>query len=442
MHLGRAVAAVVESAKPEHYETFRRHIDRAWIEEALAATGTATLRRRRLPAEQVVWLVIGMALFRDRPIIEVANKLDLALPAQRGPTAAPSSVAQARQRLGQEPLEWLFLRCAHEWAFTSAKAHAWRGLALYGVDATTLRVPDTSENRRQFGTLKGPGGIESAYPIVRIAVLMALRSHLLCGVSMGPCGVSEGSYATELWSSVPDHSLTLVDRGLSSAAVLIPLSSRGDHRHWLTRAKKNTQWKVLRKLGPHDLLIERPVSEEARRRDPSLPSTWVMRAIRYQRRGFKPQVLLTSLLDPILYPRDEVVRIYHERWEIELGYDEIKTDILDSEATIRSQTPAGVLQELWAVLLVYNLVRREMEQMANEAGVEPTRISFVAALRLIHDELLWCAIASPGAIPRHLANLRRSLKLFILPPRRQRTYDRVVKLKSTNYRQKPRRTDA
>nr|WP_267898818.1 transposase domain-containing protein [Sorangium cellulosum] len=113
-----------------------------WVEQALAATGTATLRRRRLPAEQVMWLVLGMALMRDRPIEEIVTKLDLALPDANGATAR-SAIPQARARLGDEPMQWLFERSAQVWSTQSADAHRYRGLAVYGIDGTTLRVADT-----------------------------------------------------------------------------------------------------------------------------------------------------------------------------------------------------------------------------------------------------------------------------------------------------------
>jgi hypothetical protein len=77
-----ALAATATYAKPEPFDTFRRHLDPEWIEHALAATGTATVRRRRLPVEEVVWVVLGMALFRDRPIEDVVSKLDLHAPSR------------------------------------------------------------------------------------------------------------------------------------------------------------------------------------------------------------------------------------------------------------------------------------------------------------------------------------------------------------------------
>jgi len=436
MHLDGALQRVADRA-PENFDDVRRNIDPAWIEEALVATGTATIRRRRLPAVQVVWLVIGMALFRNRAIAELVHKLDLVLPGG-SPTVAASAVPQARARVGAEPLAWLFTRCADAWAHASADAHRWRGLALYGVDGSTLRVADSDENRAHFGCSNGARG-KSGYPLVRLLGLMALRSHLLASAAFGPYETGENTYAIELWPSVPDQSLTIVDRGFFGANVLIPLTRSGMNRHWLTRAKKNLRWRVVKRLGTNDMLVEMEVSSFAKAKDPTLPRTWQVRAIRYQRKGFRPNWLLTSLLDADSYPADEIVALYHERWELELAYDEIKTEMLDREETLRSKSPSAVTQEIWGILLAYNLVRLEMERVAAEANVQPTRISFVAALHLIVDEWLWLAVTSPGAIPSRLRDLRADLKRFILPPRRsQRSYPRAVKIKMSNYPRKRR----
>jgi hypothetical protein len=436
MRLAESLATVA-TYTPEKFEDIRRNIDAEWIEQALQATGTATVRRRRLPAVQVVWLVIGMALMRDRSIHEVVGKLNLALP---GPsvTVAPSSIAEARARLTDEPLAWLFTRCAQEWAYKSADSDRWRGLALYGADGTTLRVADSDTNREHFGCSNSARG-KSGYPLVRLVALMALRSPLLASVAFGPYATGEITYAAGLWPSVPDDSLTIVDRGFFSAAILMPLARDGRNRHWMTRAKKNLRWQVVKRLGRKDALVEMEVSEHARKRDPTLPRTWVVRAVEYKRKGFRPQTLITSLLDAQLYPADELAGLYHERWELELGYAEIKTDLLDREETIRSKSPMAVSQEIWGILIAYNLIRLEMERVAAEAKVAPTRISFVTAAHYVIDEWLWCALASPGAIPKHLRNLRASLKGLILPPRRAtRRYPRAVKIKMSNYPRKRR----
>lgn len=426
------------STQDDLFPKFVASLDPDWIDEALAATGTATIRKRRLPAEQVVWLVIGMCIFRDLSMKELVATLDLALPGNRGIRVAPSSIVQARDRLGAEPIRWLFERMAATWGHASARTHAWRSLALYGVDGTTVRVPDSVENRAHFGGQDVRWGSTSGYPLARMVTLMALRSHLLAGASFGPYD-SEHTYANQLWSQIPDESLTILDRYFLSARILIGIARGGANRHWLTRATTRTKSTRLKKLGSGDELVRLEVSRAARAQDPSLPTTWDMRAITYRRRGFKPQTLLTSLVDPKRYPAAEIVALYHERWEIELGYNEVKRVMLRREESTRSKSPKGVAQELWGLGIAYNLVRFEAERAANEAGVAPTRISFVAALTFVETALRTWGTESAGRLPERLRKLREDVGHFILPERRQRSYPRAVKLKMSNYeRTRPR----
>jgi hypothetical protein len=430
---------------PEAFPRLIQHFDPVWIEEAVQTTGTATIRRRRLPAERTVWLMLGMAVLRDLPITEVARQLEVALPGRDGSrTVAPSALTQARTRLGAEPMEWLFLRSAEAWAGASADGDRWRGLALYGVDGSTLRVADSAENRAHFGgqdSGRHRGGreeVSSGYPLLRLVVLMALRSHELAAACFGPYRADERSYAQALWGSVPDHSLVLLDRNYVQASVLVPLMTSGVERHWMTRAKSTTKFRRIRRLGSGDDLVEFEVSREARRKDPSLPTHFDARAIRYQRKGFRSQLLLTSLVDPERYPAVELRALYHERWEIELGFGELKTDMLERFETLRSKSPTAVAQEMWGVLIAYNLVRLEMKRIANELGVVPTRISFVAALRHFVQQWCWASeTATPGAIPRRLSTMRDRVRRFLLPPRRpHRVFPRAVKIKMSNYLRK------
>ncbi len=434
--MARVADRVVVPPSIDLVPKFVASLDPEWIEEALAATGNATIRRRRLPAEQVVWLVIGMCLFRDLSMRELVATLDLALPGSRGIRVAPSSIVQARERLGDEPLRWLFERAASTWAHRSARAHEWRGLALYGADGTTVRVPDSDENRAHFGGQIARWDSTSGYPLVRMVTLMALRSHILAGARFGPYATSEGSLADELWPLMPDHSLAVVDRNFFSARTLIGIERGGVQRHWLTRAKSDLACTRIERFAVGDELVELNVSKEARQKDETMPKTWRMRAIRYQRHGFAPQLLLTSLLDPKRYPAAEVVALYHERWEIELGYNEVKRVMLAREESTRSKSPKGVAQELWGLALAYNLVRFEAERVAEEAGVPPIRISFVAALNFIEGALRMWGTDSAGRLPERLIKLRQDVAHFVLPERRERSYPRAVKIKMSNYPRK------
>src|SRR5262249_6193208 len=208
-----------------------------------------------LAGEQVIWLVLGIAIYRQRPIDALVAKLDLSLPGSGTRSMAKSAVAHARARLGEEPLKWLFERCSEKWAHESARRHEWRGLALYGVDGTSARVPDSTENRAHFGSQNARNFELSGYPLARIVTLMALRSHIIAAAAFGPWG-DERPYASELWPKVPDNSLTIVDRNFLAAPILVGLAAHGTNRHWLTRATANSKWSVVEKLGAGDELIE------------------------------------------------------------------------------------------------------------------------------------------------------------------------------------------
>lgn len=439
MRLAQAFS-VVPQFIPGKFDQFARHLNADYIQDGLIATGTASIRRRRLPAEAVIWLVIGIALMRNESMARVAALLGIALPTTTGRLVAPSALTQARKRLGEAPVEYVFTATGAEWAARSADAYRWRGLGVYAMDGSTLRVPDSPENWDAFGGQVGSGTrAGSAYPTVRLAALMAVRSHIIGAMRFGSYKTGEVTLAKELWADVPGDSILLIDRGFLIAAALTKLQGDGTNRHWATRAKSTVKLKTLKTFAKGDELVEIRLSESTRRNNPGLPETWMARAIRYKRKGFRPSILLTSLVDADLYPRGEVVDLYHERWEIELGYDEIKTHMLEAEETIRSRTPELVRQEVWAIGLAYNLVRVEMERAAEEAGVPPTRISFVNALSLICNAwLIWSTEPlAPARIPAALLDVRRHLQLLLLPERRrERSAPRVVKIKMSKFKKK------
>jgi Insertion element 4 transposase N-terminal/Transposase DDE domain len=433
MRLSESIDLVSEFGLPENFDRLKEHLDPAWIEEALQLAGTATIRRRRLPAEQVIWLVIAMALYRNQPIEQVVDDLDLALPDQGDTVVAKSAITQARQRVKEDALAYLFATTAEKWAGRSADERRWRGLALYGLDGTTIRVADSPENRAAFGGQTGRGGTDSGYPQVRVVALLALRSHLMSAFRFANYGTGETTLAREIWREVPENSLTIIDRNFLVARELIHLECSGN-RHWLSRSKARTKYAVVEKLGRDDSLVVLEIKQDG------LPRTWLMRAINYKKKGFPPSTLLTSLTDAEAYPAKELVELYHERWELEIAYDEMKTHLLEREETIRSRTVEGVHQELWGIAIAYNLVRLEMERAAAELKVPPTRVSFVAALAMFRNELRGMSGRRPlamGTIPSRLDHLRRNLKRLVLPERRrERSYPRQVKIKMSNYDRK------
>jgi hypothetical protein len=445
MGLGEAILAVGAGDRAASFELFSETLDAEWIAQALEATGTATIRRRKLPAEYVVWLVIGMGLLRDRSIREVVRHLDLVLPTRAGRgTVSGAAIAQARDRLGPEPLAALFAQTAAVWGPVAAEADHWRGLTVYGVDGTTLRVPDTAENEAAFGRVATRWESTGGYPQLRLVALMVLGQHLLTGLAVGAFQDSELALATTLWPQLPDASVVIVDREFAVYALFHQLGDPARQRHWLTRAKTGAtalRRRVVERLGAGDHLVDLCPSHQTRFVHRDLPPTLRVRAIRYQRRGFRTHTLLTSLLDPVAYPAAELIALYHERWELELGFDEVKTHTLEREEALRSKTPARIAQEVFGLAIGYNLVRLAMARVAARARVPPVRISFRHALQFIRLFWLTAWTASPGVLPRRLEALHDELALLILPERRpHRRYPRAVKIKMSNYpRKRPRR---
>lgn len=424
---------VSKTHKLPDFAALSQHIDPQWIAHALAVTGKASVRRRKLPAEQVVWLVIALAMYRHQSIAQVVAELDLVLPDEVNPDIANSALTQARQRLGQEPLAQLFGLCASAWDERHQRGRSWRGLARYAIDGSTLRTPDTTGNRQHFGAQEYASGVVASYPQLRMLTLTSLTTHLLRDAVFGEYGKNEMRYAKELIGSIPEHSLTVLDKGFLSAEILLQVQQTGIERHWLIPAKSNSQWEKLDQ-HPTDYRVRMKVSPQARKANPALPQCWEARAIETVSRHGQRRILLTSLLDAKAWPAQEIAQQYEQRWRIETSYRELKQEMLGAQLTLRSGSPQTVRQEVWGVLLAYNLVRLEMAEVAREEGVAPTELSFTVALHYLRYEWHWLATSSPAALPKHLQRLRQRLGELLLPKqRRGRQCPRVVKKPPSRY---------
>lgn len=431
--LGEILDAAVALGPAEGLARFAGELDPDWIEEALVATGHATCRRRKLPATQVIWLVLGMAMCADRSIRDVVEHLDLVVPGVK--SLAPSAISQARYRLGPEPLEWLFYRTAHAWV-TSVDGGDWRGLSLHAVDGSSLRVQDSDENFEYFGKPGGRNGsADAGYPQVRIACLLSISTRLIEAAAFGPLEHGEQDLAANLWKHIPDNSLTILDRGFVNFPVFVGIVEGGANRHFMVRMRRNLKFEPVELLPDGSLLADLPCSKELSRTRRDLPPTIRGRIIGYKHPDGEESRVFTTLLDHEKFPANEVVAMYHERWEIEIAYDEFKTHMFDRHECLRSKKPEGVAQELWGALLLYNLVRNEMLTVASERGLSPKRISFKSSLLLMRN--FWEVVAwrsRPGNVPRYLAEFRSTLDILILPPRRsERRHPRHVKIKMSNY---------
>ncbi len=340
------------------------------------------------------------------------------------PFVAPSAFLQARQKLGHKSIERLFHEAASRW-HQQANHPGWAGLQLLAVDGVMGRTPDTPDNAAAFAKPSTQHG-ETAYPQVRMFCQMELTSHLFVQAVMESCAVSEMVLAEQLIARTPDHSLTLFDKGFYSLGLLHAWQAAGVERHWLL-LKKGTQYEVVRKLGRQDAQVLLKTSPQARKKWPHLPDTVEARLLTRNING-KARQVLTSMVDPMRFPGTDIVELYSHRWEIELGYREMKHSLQQHRLTLRSKKAAGIRQELWGVLLAYNLLRSQMVKMAASLkGYTASQLSFhMASVYLIH-ELSCLPYLSPGSIPKRVAELDKQAVQFVLPERRERSYPRSVK---------------
>jgi hypothetical protein len=428
-----AIHFLVDTAERPDWNRLGQHLPYEWIEQAVAYTGKASIRQRRLPAEQVVWLVVALALYRHQSISEVVDDLDLALPDLQAPFISKSAVAQARQRLGPEPLKALFELSARAWTEQDSKQYLFKGLSLFAMDGTTLKTTDTAEHREHFGAQVYPSNRVSSYPQVRGVTLTAVPTHLVRSATFGPYGTNEMLYAKELLASIPDNSLTALDKGFLSAEILCGLTGGGTNRHFVIPAKANTKWEVVDGT-PEDAVVAMRVSPQARKKCPGLPEVWHARAIAVLDQSARKHVLLTSLMDRKRYKAVDITACYTRRWHIETSYRELKQTMLGTALTLRSKTVEGVYQEIWGALTAYNLIRLEMAKAALAVKCEPTEISFVRAFHVIQYELHWAAVTrAQGKLPALLQRLRQRLVQLLNEERPGRKFDRAVKALPQRY---------
>ena len=404
-----------------------------WIESALKYTGKASIRQRRLPAEQVVWLVIALAIYRHRSVRQVLGELELALPDLKDTCVTDSAVTQARQRLGEEPLAWLFSTSARHWHAQDAQATDFHGLQLLAMDGTSLKLADSAENRAHFDSPHFAKGALASYPHARVVTLSVLRTQLVLAADFGAYSQGEMAFALKLLDTVPDYSLTVFDRGFLAAELLHALCTKGKERHFLVPAKSNTRWRLV-SGDEHDGIVEMNVSAAARKRDPTLPKQWQARAIATTGPTGKPGYFLTSLTDRRRFTAEALRKCYRERWQIETSYREIKQTMMGMALSLRSHSVAATRQEIWGILIAYNLVRLEMARTAHQAKCAPNDVSFVFALGVFQLEMMHAASErAQGNIPRTIRRMRERMILELNVYRPGRKYERVAKAKPQRY---------
>ncbi len=412
-------------------ETITRVVPAATIAAVVEEIGVRERRVRKLSAQVTILVLIGMGLYSHLSIPAVMQKLVkgvcLLWADWEYQPATASALTQRRYQLGVRVLARLFRRVCQPLAQAETRGAFLFGLRLMALDGTKEDVPDTPENTRVFGRHGGPKG-GSAYPKALTVLLSECGTHAVVDADFAPCYGSERDLGQRLLRSIGTGMLLMFDRGFYSFDLILGAVQHG--AQVLGRLAARVKPKPIQPLPDGSYLADIFPSEARRRKRGERVR---VRVIEYtftdpQRPGYKQlHRLFTTLLDPQRYPALDLVCAYHERWEVELVIDEMQVHQRLVNHPLRSLKPRGVIQELYAILIAHYIVRAFMHEAALDADVNPDRLSFVGALRIVQDALIEFQLADPACHPALLTRLLHDLARERLPERRNRINPRVVK---------------
>lgn len=379
-----------------------RAFPRSMVEAVIEQSGTRERRVRMLPSWLVVYYVLALALFMDMGGGRVMRRLAGTLSwAARGVTVAiPSeeALSRARARLGPVPLRLLFEAGAGPLASVSSPGGFWRGRRVLSIDGTTLDVQDTAGNWDRFG---GPasasaagGAIAGGFPQVRVLGLAECGTRALIAARLGSYGTSEKALTIEMLPLLGPGMLVLADRNFAGHDLWGQAAATGADLLW--RAGSAFALPVRTVLSDGTYLSELAVPK-GKRRAGARPIT--VRVVEYHlldQQGSPTETfaLLSTLLDPDTAPAAELARLYHARWQIENAFAAFKSQLKGDGIVLRSKTPDGAEQELWALLCGYHAIREVICAAAELTDRDPLRISFVAALDAVRGP-----VGDPAAFP-------------------------------------------
>jgi hypothetical protein len=421
--IARTITVAGGRYAPGHLGELTQHLPFEMVDEALAATRTTQARLRDLPSRVVVYLVLAACLFPEIGYCGVWRKLTAALAQIAYPNPSSGGLAAARHRIGAAPLRWLFDLLRGPAATPEQRGTRWRGLVVCAIDGTTLTVPDNPRTLARFTKQRGNHG-GTGYPQIRLVALLACGTRTVIDAVFGPTTTGETTYTPRLLRSLHAGMILLGDRNFGAQHLLAQIAAT--QAHLLVRCKNGRKIPVLARypdgsyLSVLDRLQVRIIECEI-----TITTTTGRHTGLYR--------LATTLLDHHRYPATELIRLYHQRWEIETAYLELKSSILGGRV-LRARTPVGIEQEVYALLVTYHLLRTTMADATNtQPDTDPDRASFTIAYHTARDQLIQAANVIAGTVIDLVGTIGRHVLANLLPARRLRVCPRIVKRAISKY---------
>lgn len=429
--IGKEAAQVGPWSVPERLCALKRIIPKKKVTAALRRAGRGGTICPRLCDGFMVWFVVALGLFCSDCYRQVYRWL---MPWSKGDVPGRSTLCEARQRLGVRALAALAREVITLLAQPETPRAFYCGLRLMALDGTTVDLPDTPANHRAFGRSKN-GRSVGAFPQAQVLGLMEVGTHVFWRWVVKGCHIDETRMVPSLLKHLTQEMLLLWDRGFASFELVRQVMNQ--------KAQLLARWKNNRILLPVKRLSDGSYLTWIYARDSDRKAQRngiLVRIIEYTlkepaRTGHQQKHrLLTTLLDEKLHPAKRLVELYHVRWEQELAIDELKTHEMQ-RTVLRSETPTGVVQELYGLLLAHYLVRTLMFEAAQKAAVSPLRMSFTGTLKILRCRLPACPETYQGRTV-WWRRLLEEISEELLPPRRNRINPRVIKRQQSKWHKK------
>jgi hypothetical protein len=429
--ISRTVTVAAGPFAAGHLGELTQQIPFEMVDEALAETGTGQRRVRDVPARVTVYLLLAGCLFAELGYRQVWQKLVAGLDGLVVPDPTEAALTQARRRLGAKPLRFLLDLLRGPAAAARSTAVRWRWLLVCAIDGTIMTVADSAANLTVFSKQRGGRNGDAGYPTLRLLALVACGTRTIIDAVFGPVSVGETRYAPQLLGSLRAGMVLLADRNFAAGTLLAQIAGTG--ADFLVRVKTGRGAPKLPQLQRHRDGSYRSVFGGVAVRVIDAEITIATRAGRPRTGTYR---LITTLLDPDRYPAFELVQLYHERWEIETAYLELKSSILGGRV-LRARTPTGVNQEVYALLITYQILRTAMaDATTTQPGTDPDRASFTIALNTARDLVVQAANIIADTVIDLIGKIGRIVLDNLMPDRRIRLNDRTVKRAMSKYNAK------
>jgi Insertion element 4 transposase N-terminal/Transposase DDE domain len=385
-------------------------VGRDVIDDAVAVHGVGARRSNgKLPAHVTAYLTMAMCLFADDAYEEVAAKVTGSLSrfgvwdaAWTVPSA--SGITQARKRLGSGAMREIFEGVAGPVATTDTRGAWVRGRRVLAIDGFEVDVPDTPANAERFSRSGSSKEHVAAYPKARVVALSECGTHAFLAAEVDSSAVGESTLAGRIYPRLRPDELLTADRNFYSYQAWGQAAGTGAALLW--RAPTGLALPVLQVLpdGTYIAVVINPKIHNRSRREKVLTAAragqdldtlldddtvHLVRVVEYDvpdRAGNGNDeliVLLTTITDPADARADELAAIYHQRWQEETTFAQLKTHLRGPGRVLRSRLPDLVLQEIWAWLTVHYAIAVLIARAAEAADIDPDRVSFTRVLRLV-----------------------------------------------------------